>query len=113
MEFIKPKNNTSANSLENRLLRIEKILLQLTEISGIGQNTDSLAVVDIVTQKDLFTSSAIPMVIRNSSTVSDFNVIPIRSGNNAKMGRSSLFLSQGQIIAELAAAISRISQRNL
>lgn len=113
MEFIKPKNSPSANSLENRLLRVEKILLQLTEIAGTGENSGSLGHADKTDPRGLLASSGLPMVIRGGSAISDSNITAIRSGNNAKMGRNSLFLSQGQIVAELAAAISRISRRNL
>jgi hypothetical protein len=111
IKITKLKNISSANTLTNRLARLEKILQQLLQSSedATKKTSDFSAGGQQNSFADLLTSSFGSGKIKS---INQSTAPTIRAGNIAKTGRSNLLLSQGQIVAELAAAVARASRRN-
>lgn len=115
IEITKYKNTSSADALKNRLLRLEKILQQLMQLSGnTTQNNESIVNMDNNGQGNLLADLALSSRnISQSSNINKSTAFSIKpEANIPKSGRNNLLLSHGQIIAELASAIARASQRN-
>ena len=112
-EITKNKNVSSVDLLKNRLLRLERVLQQLLQssVNGTQNNLPGVNINDS-NQENYLTKLAMPSV-SNPNNVNQPTVFTIKPTlNNQKSGKNSLILSQGQIIAELASAIARASQRN-
>ena len=112
IEITKSKNISSSDSLQNRLLRLEKILQQL--VQSLGKNgqfnlPDINTLIANNVQSNLFTLINHPKEDNiNQVTVTAINSVI----NRQKTSKNNLLLSNGQMVAELALAIARASQRN-
>lgn len=106
-QITKNKNTSANNSLQNRVLRLEKMLGQLLQpANGLQpENTE---------QNDQL-SDLILSAGANNSPVNVFQstILPVKNSiDNSGSGSNNIALSRSQIIAELALAITRASQRN-
>jgi hypothetical protein len=116
IEITKSKNTPSSDTLNNRLLRLEKILQQLQQLSGNtakNNNTDSIGRIN--NNNDLQRKLFADLVLSSAkdSTINQESLTNIKStANTQKLANNRLVLSRGQIIAELALAIARAGRRN-
>ena len=110
IETIKSKNNYSSDAVKNRLIRIEKILQQLTQSLGNEVKNN----VNTAKDNNLLENLSLPYV--KAEQIGDLN----RTVTNPRQmpaiqqkdNKNSLLLSRGQVMAELAMAIMRANQRN-
>ncbi len=116
IEITKSKNTPSSDTLNNSLLRLEKILQQLQQISentAKNNNTDSIGRIknNSDLQRRLFAGLALSQT--RPSTINRESLTNIKStASMQKSANNGLVLSRGQIIAELALAIAHVGQRN-
>ncbi len=114
-KITKNKNASTDSSLKKRIYRLETMLQQLLQLSVNGALADnSLIKADNSKQNEMLSS----LILRPASDSSDDNTLQStifsikNSINNNMSDKNNLALSRGQVIAELALAITRFSQRN-
>jgi uncharacterized FlgJ-related protein len=114
MQITKNKNSYTDNSLKKRIVRLEKALQHLLQMSINGSQADPLAKVENNKQNDLI-SDLISSATSNNAAINATQptYFPVKNSiNNSGSGKNNLALSRGQIIAELALAITRAGRRN-
>jgi len=115
MQITKNKNTYTDNSLKNRILRLERMLQQLLQMSINGGQTDNSAIkIENNKQNELISDLISSSTSRNvpASTTQPAFFPTKNSINNSLSNKNNISLSRGQVIAELALAIARASRRN-
>jgi|GEM_PF-5872025 len=116
------KRKTSGNSIEKRLQKMEQILYALAQLiennakNTVPSDSGNMAaggrnLAELISRIALTQGRQVAM--GRESGGQEFAAPSWASGNIQKSGNKSLSLSEGQVIAELAAAVLRANQRNL
>lgn len=119
-QITKPKNVVTADTVENRLAKLEKamsIIAQLTDNNKQNNSAqgESIAQPNFLAQLEKLSTATIVggQIAGNYLGINPNNGSGNSSGQNNKSSNNNILLSQGQIIAELAAAILKANQRNI
>ncbi len=111
MEFTNRKEYYQINSVNERLIRVEKILQQLFEYSSNNQKNDiNIDIKSNLLESILSTSNKLEQETHLHKTVT---IPEFLSENNKKYNKNSMLLSRMQVITQMASAIMRANSRNL
>ena len=106
---VEHKNNYPTDAVNNRLMRLEKILQVLTALLGVDKENNHINQVDSFGNA----KNSLPSIkeeinnFHRAATIND-NLSSFRKNNS----KNSILLSNGQIVSEIAAMILRANRRN-